>query len=87
MYREIVDLMGKNSVPENIESSAKNYLTNTQTRGIVYVCLSLLLMGVMYQFQINFALPIMTGVLHIYTFRTMGGEEPENEDVNEPEEV
>ena len=73
LYRELVELMGKNSVPETLENKTKNLLSNCQTRGIVYIVLSLLLMGVMYQFQINFALPIVCGVLHIYTHRTMGG--------------
>jgi len=86
LYIEIVGLMGKNSVPETVELGAKSYLTNGQTRGIVYIILSLMLMGIMYQFQINFALPIVVGVLHVYTFRTLGGEEPEVE-TPEPEQV
>ena len=62
------------------------YLTNAQTRGFVYIILSLVLMGIMYQFQINFALPIVVGVLHVYTFRTLGGEEIKIE-TPEPEQV
>jgi len=86
LYREIVALMGKNSVPETVELGAKSYLTNGQTRGFVYIVLSLTLMGIMYQFQINFALPIVVGVLHVYTFRTLGGDEPEVA-TPEPEQV
>ena len=55
-----------------VETKAKNVLTSQQTRGFVYIVGGALIMIIMRKFEVNFLLPMICGLIHIYIYRSIG---------------